>query len=94
MITVEQIQDHIPRYLTLQQERALAAELATFEGRNYYTHLFGDELLQGDGWSSIEIISFETGDRTKIKGILLPNSCDIAPQNKRDFPPRIVFAPW
>ena len=38
-------------------------------------------------------MSFETGARDKIKGILLSNSCDIAPQNRRDFPPRIVLAP-
>jgi hypothetical protein len=93
MITVEQIQDHIPRYLTLQQQRELASELSNFEKRNYYTQLFPNELLQGDGWSRIEIIRFETGERDKIKGILLSNSCDIAPENRRDFPPRIVFAP-
>src|SRR5205814_6218818 len=45
------------------------------------------------GWTKVEVVSFETGARDKIKGILLSNSCDIAPQNRRDFPPRIVLAP-
>ena len=50
-------------------------------------------MLQGDGWSSIEIVRFEDGQRAKIRGILLSNSCDIDPTNRRDFPPRIIFAP-
>jgi hypothetical protein len=49
--------------------------------------------LQGDGWTKIEILDFATGARDKIKGVLLSNSCDINPNNPRDFPPRIVFAP-
>lgn len=93
MITVDQIQRHIPQYLTYAQQKELAAQLSDFENKNYYTQLFADELLQGDGWTGVEILKFETGQRDKIKGILLSNSCDIAPQNKRDFPPRIVFAP-
>lgn len=93
MITFQQIQDHLPQYLTSEKQRALAEALADFENRNYYTQLYSEEMFQGDGWSSIEIVRFDTGDRDKIKGILLSNSCDIDPKNRRDFPPRIVFAP-
>jgi hypothetical protein len=93
MITFEQIHDYLPQYLTPKKQRALADALADFENRDYYTQLYPDEMLQGDGWSSIEIMRFETGDRDRIKGILLSNSCDIDPKNRRDFPPRIVFAP-
>jgi hypothetical protein len=93
MITIEKIQDHLPQYLTAGQQAELVRQLRDFENRNYYTSLFEDELLQGDGWAGIEILNFANGDRAKIKGILLSNSCDIAPSNPRDFPPRIVFAP-
>lgn len=49
--------------------------------------------MQGDGWSSIQIVRFKDGARDKIKGLLLSNSCDIEASNPRDFAPRIVFAP-
>src|SRR5262249_30524570 len=93
MVTFEQIRDHIPQYLTPKQQRELVDQLRDFENQNYYTTLYQAEMLQGDGWTKIEVVSFETGARDKIKGILLSNSCDIAPVHPRDFPPRIVFAP-
>jgi hypothetical protein len=93
MITVEQIQDYLPKYLTPKQQQELVAQLRDFENRSYYTTLHETEMLQGDGWTKIEIVDFATGARDKIKGILLSNSCDIAPENAREYPPRIVFAP-
>lgn len=93
MFTVEQIQEHLPKYLTPKQQQDLFEQLRDFENRNYYTTLYAAEILQGDGWTKIEIINFATGARDKIKGILLSNSCDIAPENSPEFPPRIVFAP-
>jgi hypothetical protein len=93
MITVDEIRDHIPKYLAPEKQRELVQQLNKFETQNYYTILFPDEMLQGDGWSRIEIVRFRDGARDKIKGIVLSNSCDIDPANIRDFPPRIVFAP-
>jgi hypothetical protein len=93
MITAEQIRDHIPKYLTPQKQGELVEQLRNFENRSYYTTLYPDDILQGDGWSSIQIIRFDDGARDKIKGILLTNSCDIDVSNPRDLAPRIVFAP-
>jgi hypothetical protein len=93
MVTVEQIQDHLPKYLTPKQQQELVDQLRDFENRNYYTVLYETEMLQGDGWTKIEILDFATGVRDKIRGILLSNSCDIAAENRREFPPQIVFAP-
>jgi len=93
MLTVEQIQDYLPKYLSPREQRELVSQLRDFENRSYYTTLHGTEMLQGDGWGGIEIVNFADGARDRIKGILLSNSCDIAPSNERDFPPRIVFAP-
>lgn len=93
MFTIDQIQDHLPKYLTPRQQQELVDQLRNFEDRNYYTILHDAEMLQGDGWSKIEIVDFASGARDKIKGILLSNSCDIDSSNPRDFPPRIVFAP-
>jgi hypothetical protein len=93
MLTADQIRQSIPRYLTSLQQEELVRQLNDFENRSYYTTYFPDEILQGDGWSSLEIIRFENGARDKIKGILLSNSCDIDPANRHDLPARIVFAP-
>src|SRR6266446_2339369 len=93
MLTADQIQQSIPGYLTSSQQDELMRQLNDFENRSYYTSYFPDEILQGDGWSSLEILRFENGVRDKIKGILLSNSCDIDPANQRELPPRIVFAP-
>src|SRR3984893_764372 len=93
MITLEQIQEYLPKYLSPKQQQDLAAQLRDFENRSYYTNLHETEMLQGDGWTKIEIVDLTTGTRDKIKGILLSNSCDIAASNVREFPPRIVFAP-
>lgn len=93
-ITAETIRDHIPYYLTQNQKDGLLKALAEFPRPiPYYIGRYEDELLQGDGWEKLEIIRFETGDRDRIKGILLSNSCDIGPDNKRALPPNITFAP-
>ncbi|SRR5258707_7859598 len=93
MLTADQIQQSIPRYLTSLQQAELVRQLNDFENRSYYTTLFPNDILQGDGWSSIEIVRFEDGARDKIKGILLSNSRDIDPANRREFPSKIIFAP-
>ena len=93
MITIENIQTHIPPYLTPDQKKDLVEGLKDYKNRNIYTTLYPTDLLQGDGWSSIEIVRFLDGARDKIRGVLLSNSCDINPANTRDFSPRIAFAP-
>lgn len=93
-ITVEDIKEHIPYYLTQEAKEGLIKALKDFpEKVNYYTTKHQDELLQGDGWNNLDIISVETAERKSIKGIILSNSCDISPENSRDVPARIVFAP-
>lgn len=93
-ITLEDIKEHIPYYLTQEAKEGLAKALKDFpEKMNYYTTTHQDELLQGDGWNNLDIINIETAERKLIKGIILSNSCDISSENTRDIPTRIVFAP-
>src|SRR5262249_23488767 len=93
MISVEQIKDHLPKYLSPEKQRELVDQLREFEKRSYYTQLYADEMLQGDAWTGVEILNFANGARDKVRGLLLSNSCDLDPKNRRDFPPRVVFAP-
>lgn len=93
-ITLEDIKDHIPYYLTQEAKDGLVTALKDFpEKMNYYTTEYRDELLQGDGWNNLDIINIETIERKSIKGIILSNSCDISLDNPREIPARIVFAP-
>jgi hypothetical protein len=93
-ITVESIETQIPYYLTQKAKENLVQALKNFpEYFDYYTDLYPTDVLQGDGWSKLEVLRFEDGARKEIKGIVLSNSCDISVINLRDFPPNISFAP-
>lgn len=92
-ITTESIQDQIPYYLTREDKGNLVKALNSFPRVDYYLNRYSQDFLQGDGWTSLEVIRFEDGERKFVKGILLSNSCDIDIANKRDLPARIIFSP-
>jgi hypothetical protein len=86
----------LPSYLTLPVQQGLALELKRWEARqdvNYYSSQRQQELLQGDLWTKVEIVNYETGARKPVKAIVLSNSCDIDETNKRDLPPLVTVAP-
>ena len=88
------IQEHIPYYLSQESKDNLVKALKDFpKNTPYYTNLYPNETLQGDGWSALGLINYETGERKKVRGIILSNSCDIDLKNKRDIPVKLVFAP-
>jgi len=97
---VETLQRQIPYYLTASDKNALLSQLDRFasgKSLNYFLNShqddFKDNMLQGDGWRGFELFRFESGRRQSVKGIVLSNSCDIDPENKREVPTRVVFAP-
>lgn len=93
-IDTQSIQDQIPYYLSQEAKHNLVKALDEFpKNTNYYISLYEDSFLQGDGWKSFELINFVNGERKKVKGIILSNSCDIDIKNKRDIPAKITFAP-
>jgi hypothetical protein len=97
----EALQQQIPYYLTADPaKKVLLAELKSLsEGavQGYFTPSELDahkgEMLQGDGWRGFQVFSFATGDRNRVRGIILSNSCDLSPENERVLPPKITFAP-
>lgn len=93
-ITTESIQNQIPFYLAQEAKDNLAKALSDFpRSIDYYINLFPEDILQGDGWNSFVVFDFSNGNRKSVRGILLTNSCDIAPENPREFPPSFTFAP-
>lgn len=94
VVSVESIKEQIPYYLTEDKKNALVKALADFPDRfDYYISRYKDEVLQGDGWFGLAAVNFESAQRQPIKGIILSNSCDIDPENRRDLPVNLTFAP-
>jgi hypothetical protein len=98
-ISVDSLHDQIPYYLTKEQKEGLLKALKDFP-RNAPYYLTGqykeeyqEKLLQGDGWTKLKIFNFYTGEKASINGIVLSNTCDVTPENARDIPVNIVFAP-
>lgn len=98
-ISADSLQDQIPYYLTREQKDGLLKAIKDFP-RNASYYLAGqsaeeyrETLLQGDGWTKLQVINFYTGEKAKIAGVVLSNTCDVSPDNQRDFPPNVVFAP-
>ncbi len=89
------IKEHIPVYLTLEQKQALASAFERVpDAKEYYlSGLYADEMLQGDCWTNLQVFNFETGEKKKVRGVILSNSCDISPENRREIGPNIVFSP-
>ncbi|WP_421404393.1 hypothetical protein [Agrobacterium fabrum] len=100
-ISAEALQSQIPYYLTSEPEQkeflsALTSLIGGASSGYFITSSFDPykaEMLQGDGWRGLQVISFATGERRPIRGIVLSNSCDISTDNTRAFPPKVIFAP-
>lgn len=97
---VDSLQEHIPFYLTAEDKRVLLRELeaiASGGSANYflnsYRDSFASEMLQGDGWQGFQLFLFSSGERRSVRAMVLSNSCDVDPSNRRDVPPWVVFAP-
>lgn len=94
----ESLRRQIPSYLTGSDKQELIKNLEAITAKksvSYFTNLeqLRSEVLQGDGWRGFELFIFETGKKTAVRGIVLSNSCDVSPENERQAPSKIVFAP-
>ena len=94
-ITVESIRDQLPYYLTQEMKAGIVEELKKFpSGMQYFlTRQYLTEMLQGDGWTRLHLRNFANGDKIFVNGVILSNTCDVTPENVRDLPVNIVFAP-
>jgi hypothetical protein len=96
----ESLKRQIPYYLTAADQRVLVEQLRRFssdEQPEYFSSprsdTFREVMLQGDGWPGFELYVFDTGKLLEVRGIVLSNSCDVSPDNTRDMPTRVTFAP-
>jgi hypothetical protein len=91
----EDLRLFLPKYLSPERQSALWDALRDFPSdRPIFTDRAREhELLQGDGWRGFVVIDFHSGDRRTVRGLILSNSCDIDPNNRRPLSATIAFAP-
>ena len=95
----DEIRIYLPKYLSAENYETLIKELEGFPDnidQRMYTSITDDELLcQGDvikDMPYVEIDHMEMGVKNE-DCIVLSNTCDIDPNNKRFFNSRIMYAP-
>jgi hypothetical protein len=96
-MTLEDIKLYLPRYLSEESRNALVDALKNFpipSERFYTTRLKDTKIIyQGDGLTDLLFINLPESETKYRDGIILSNTCDISPDNKRLFESRMVYAP-
>ena len=99
MMSIQDIQAYLPKYLSEENYRNLLRELDSFpnniDQRMYTTSLPDNVIFQGDGYESLPFVNLmKMEDGCKYRsGIVLSNTCDMAPENRRLYPSSIIYAP-
>ena len=97
-MTVDDINLYLPKFLSDEDGRVLYKAVRAMiagQSKSYYTGrlLHTDVLYQGDGIDALPYIELPEILVKKRPGIILSNTCDIAPDNKRLIPARMLFVP-
>lgn len=99
-LDIESLQRQIPYYLTSKDRQVLINELKAISRGGTADYFLGQtqdafksDMLQGDGWRGFQLFMFDTGKRRSVQGLVISNSCDVDPNNRRDLPARVIFAP-
>lgn len=98
MIDVEEIEKHLPYYLTDKARHSLLQELKSFpenlDGRIFTSYLKDKEnIFQGDGFQEFLFVNLPDTTIGKMSAMVLSNTCDIDLTNERLISKRIVYAP-
>lgn len=98
MIDIEDVKKYLPQYLSVDSQDKLFEDLKKFpnnlDDRFYSSPLSKEsQFYQGDGISKLLVIDLPDRQIGELPSIIISNSCDIDPNNKRMFPSRIVYAP-
>lgn len=92
----DEIKIQFPPYLTEESKKELFAELKEYPNNlnRIYTSIIEEGyVFQGDGIRNLPVINLP---ETKIENspvLILSNTCDTEPNNKRDTSPRLIYSP-
>ena len=99
-LDTESLRQQIPYYLTSKDRQTIVDELKAISRGgtagyflSQYRNAFRGDMLQGDGWRGFQLFMFDTGKRRSVRGLVISNSCDVDPDNRRDLPARVIFSP-
>jgi hypothetical protein len=95
-INPEDLTTGLPAYLTAADQAAITKGLRDFTNSQslatFYYPTRDPEPLQGDVWSRIDVFDFSTGERKRVRALLVSNSCDISAGNERYMSPKLTVA--
>jgi hypothetical protein len=95
---IEDIKKYLPVYLSSSAEGALFSELKSFpkniDDRLYTSYLKDEKVLyQGDGLKDMLVINLPDNNIRRVPSIVISNTCDSDPNNRRLFESRICYCP-
>jgi len=95
-IDPEHLSTGLPAYLTAADQAAITRGLRDFTQSQrlaaFYYPTRDPEPLQGDVWGRIDVFNFSTGERKRVRALLVSNSCDISTGNERYLSPKVTVA--
>jgi len=94
----EDIDRFLPKFLSAKDSKELqyaVNEMLAGGTKSYYTSRLMNEpvLYQGDGLKSLPYFELPRTDVKTVPAMVISNTCDVDPDNPRDFPPRVLYAP-
>ncbi|MBA7525707.1 hypothetical protein ES705_17860 [subsurface metagenome] len=94
----DDIKIYLPKYLSAESEKELFSELREFPNNQdirLYTDFLKDEkiVFQGDGILEMLIINLPQPEIKPAPCVIISNACDISPDNVRNFPSNVLYAP-
>jgi len=94
----DDIKLYLPPYLSAEDNSRLISNIVGFPdnvGKNFFTSSLKTQktIFQGDGVSDLLINHLPDKTIKVANCIIISNTCDIDPSNKRLFPSRICYAP-
>jgi hypothetical protein len=98
MISIEEIEKYLPKYLSPESQKNLFNELGNFpdniDKRMYTSNLDEKEVIfQGDGLRELLVLNLPDTVCANAKAIIISNTCDVDQENKRYFPSRLCYTP-
>ena len=94
----DDIRQFLPKHLSPETEESLFESLKGFP-ELYYDRFYSESIkksadyLQGDGVNDLLLINLPNTATKQGPGMILSNSCDIDPTNKRFFGASVCYAP-
>ena len=93
-LSFDKIALHLPSYLSAARQEGIKKALADLPDiKFFYLNAYRDEVLQGDCWTSLVALDFNSGNRKAIRGVVLSNSCEVVPGQAGLLPNQLVFVP-